>query len=77
VISQAVDVSYATHERLLQRIIAASSNEGDIMREAAKRWANYVSADESVGTTWKYLLASDSDLATAKGSWAALKQLGG
>lgn len=46
-------------------------------REAAKRWANYVSSDESVGTAWKYLLASESDVATAKGSWAALKQLVG
>ncbi len=46
-------------------------------REAAKRWANYVSADESVGTTWKYLLAAESDVATAKGSWPALKQLVG
>lgn len=46
-------------------------------REAAKRWANYVSSDESVGTSWKYLLASESDVATAKGSWAALKQLVG
>ena len=44
-------------------------------REAAKRWANYVTADESVGATWKYLLASESDIATAKGSWPALKQL--
>jgi type III restriction enzyme len=44
-------------------------------RDAAKRWANYVSADASVGKTWRYLLASESDVATAKGSWAALKQL--
>lgn len=44
-------------------------------REAAKRWANYVSADQVVGQTWKYLLISESDVATAKGSWRALKQL--
>jgi len=46
-------------------------------RDAAKRWANYVTSDESVEQTWKYLLASESDVATAKGSWAALKQLVG
>lgn len=44
-------------------------------RIAATRWANHVSADESVGVTWRYLLASETDTATAKGSWTALKQL--
>ncbi len=46
-------------------------------RDAAKRWANHVTSDEAVGPTWKYLLASEFDIATAKGSWAALKQLVG
>jgi type III restriction enzyme len=47
-------------------------------REAARRWANYVSADEKVGgTRWQYLLLSENDVKTAKGSWAALKALGG
>jgi type III restriction enzyme len=46
-------------------------------REAAKRWANYVSADASVGTAWRYLLVSESDVVEAKGSWPALKRLGG
>jgi type III restriction enzyme len=45
-------------------------------REAAKRWANYVTADVSVGTTWRYLLVSESDVDTAKGSWPALRRLG-
>lgn len=45
-------------------------------REAARRWANHVSADETVGTTWRYLLLSESDIKTAKGSWAALKAMG-
>jgi type III restriction enzyme len=45
-------------------------------REAAKRWANYVTADERVGVTWRYLLASESDIDDAKGSWSALKKLG-
>jgi type III restriction enzyme len=45
-------------------------------REAAKRWATYVSTDSSVGTTWNYLLVSESDVKTAKGSWEALRALG-
>lgn len=45
-------------------------------REAARRWANYVTADESVGVTWRYLLVSEADVETAKGSWPALKKLG-
>jgi type III restriction enzyme len=45
-------------------------------REAAKRWANYVTADAGVGATWRYLLVSESDVDTAKGSWPALKRLG-
>jgi type III restriction enzyme len=46
-------------------------------REAALRWANYVTADEQVGVRWRYLLVSESDVETAKGSWAQLKALGG
>jgi type III restriction enzyme len=52
----------------------------DVMgkRDAARRWANYVSADEKLGATrWRYLLVSETDVTTAKGSWAALKALGG
>lgn len=45
-------------------------------REAAKRWANHVSADSSVGVKWRYLLVSETDVEDAKGSWAALKRLG-
>ena len=45
-------------------------------REAAKRWANHVSADATVGVQWRYLLASETDVATARGSWVALKGLG-
>ncbi|MBA2293686.1 MAG: hypothetical protein H0W16_01000, partial [Actinobacteria bacterium] len=43
--------------------------------EAARRWANHVSADDKVKRTWRYLLVSEADVATAKGSWAALKKL--
>jgi type III restriction enzyme len=46
-------------------------------REAAMRWANYVNTDEHVDVTWRYLLVSESDVETAKGSWSALKKLGG
>ncbi len=42
-------------------------------RQAAKRWANHVSADPSLGARWRYLLVSESQIQTAKGSWAALK----
>ncbi|RBY87442.1 DEAD/DEAH box helicase [Blastococcus sp. TF02A-26] len=45
-------------------------------REAAKRWANHVSADASVNTRWRYLLISEADVSDAKGSWPALKGLG-
>lgn len=44
-------------------------------RDAAKRWANHVSADSAVSQRWRYLLVSESDVASAKGSWRALKQL--
>lgn len=46
-------------------------------REAAQRWANYVSADDKVARAWRYLLVSESDVRTATGSWEALKKLGG
>jgi type III restriction enzyme len=46
-------------------------------REAAMRWANHVSASDEVEATWRYLLVSEDDIDTAKGSWEALKRLGG
>jgi type III restriction enzyme len=46
-------------------------------RDAARRWANYVSGDEKVGTCWRYLLVSETDVKNAKGSWEALNGLGG
>lgn len=45
-------------------------------RDAARRWANYVTADETVDVPWRYLLASEADVETARGSWPALKALG-
>jgi len=46
-------------------------------RDAARRWANHVSADEGVGVRWRYLLASETDVKTAKASWSALRGLAG
>jgi type III restriction enzyme len=46
-------------------------------REAAVRWAKHVSASDDVSVTWRYLLVSEADIETAKGSWEALKKLGG
>jgi type III restriction enzyme len=46
-------------------------------RDAATRWANHVSADDKVSVEWRYLLVCESDVKTARGSWEALKKLGG
>jgi type III restriction enzyme len=45
-------------------------------REAAARWANHVSANEQVGTAWRYLLVAESDVSMARGSWSSLEQIG-
>jgi len=58
----------------MDKEMASADVQGE--REAAKRWANYVNADDSVRVTWCYLLVSESDAETAKGSWPALKKLG-
>jgi type III restriction enzyme len=44
-------------------------------REAARRWANYVTADDQVTVTWRYLLVAESDVKAAKRSWPALIKL--
>jgi type III restriction enzyme len=44
-------------------------------REAAQRWANHVSADDSVrarSEEWRYLLVSETDLREAKDDWGSL-----
>jgi type III restriction enzyme len=53
-------------------------NSGEVRgkRDAAMRWANHVTADEKVGVQWRYLLVSETDVETARGSWGALKSLG-
>lgn len=45
-------------------------------REAAKRWANYVTADDDTHAEWRYLLVAESDVKSAKRSWPALIKLG-
>ncbi len=52
------------------------SEEVQAKRQAAKRWANHVSADEKVGADWRYLLVSETHVASAKDSWSALRGLG-
>jgi type III restriction enzyme len=54
-----------------------SSDEVREKREAARRWANYVNADERVDARWLYLLVSETVVRTARGSWGSLKGLGG
>lgn len=44
---------------------------------AAQRWAQHVSSDPNVGAEWRYLLASEDDIAAASGSWAALRSAAG
>lgn len=45
-------------------------------REAAIRWVQHVNTDEKVTETWRYLLLSETNVKTAKGSWTALKGFG-
>ena len=53
-----------------------SSKDVQAKRQAAKRWANHVSADDRVRVPWRYVLVSEADVSTAKESWVALKRLG-
>lgn len=50
---------------------------GDVKekREAARRWANHVNANDQVDAKWSYLLAFEQDVKEAAGSWPALKKL--
>lgn len=53
------------------------SDEVQSKREAAIRWSQHVNADAKVTDTWRYLLISEDHVKTAKGSWLALRGLGG
>lgn len=52
-----------------------ASDEVQAKRDAARRWANHVNADPQVRDDWAYLLASETDVRDAQGSWEALKRL--
>lgn len=45
-------------------------------REAALRWANHVNHSGQDEHKWGYVLAGETDIATAKDSWPALRSLG-
>lgn len=48
------------------------ANTADVVakRQAALEWVNTVNADSATGRRWHYLLATETDLKTASGSWA-------
>lgn len=51
----------------------------DVVRgkgKAAKRWASHVNSSGRAQGKWAYLLVSEADVKTARGSWAALKGFG-
>lgn len=45
-------------------------------RDAAKRWANYVSAAPAANAKWRHLLVSETDVEEAHQSWPVLKAMG-
>lgn len=44
-------------------------------RQAAHHWATRASLDPQIGQQWRYLLVSETDVDSVRGSWPALKQL--
>ena len=54
----------------------ANSEDVRAKREAAKRWVNRVNNSKKFQSKWHYLLVTENDVKTAKGSWAAIRQLG-
>jgi type III restriction enzyme len=70
-----VDATHWVLEVKMDKEMASEDVKGK--RDAARRWANYVNADETVDVPWRYLLVSEADVETARGSWSALKKLGG
>jgi type III restriction enzyme len=53
-----------------------TSDEVTAKREAAKRWVNKVNASGIMSDTWAYLLVTETDIRSARGSWGALAKLG-
>jgi type III restriction enzyme len=54
----------------------ANSAEVQGKRDAAQRWVNRVNNSGEFENKWHYLLVTETDVRTAKGSWAALRKLG-
>ena len=50
----------------------ASSASVQAKRQAALEWVNTVNAHKETDRRWHYVLATETDLATAAGSWATL-----
>lgn len=53
-----------------------ASEEVQAKRQAAQRWVNFVNHSKKDSPPWHYVLAGETEIATAKGSWTALKKLG-
>lgn len=54
----------------------ANSNDVQGKRDAAKRFVNRVNNSGVFENKWHYLLVTETDVKTAKGSWAAIRKLG-
>lgn len=52
------------------------SEEVQGKREAARRWVNKVNASGVMSDQWAYLLVTETDIRSARGSWTALEKLG-
>lgn len=52
--------------------VASADVQGKL--RAAQQWANHVTFADEGNAKWKYFLASESDIAQAKGDWGALKK---
>jgi type III restriction enzyme len=74
-----IAIDTAGHHLIVEVKMDKEVDAADVVakREAAKRWANHVNADDAVTTNWSYVLLSESDITTSKGSWPALLALGG
>jgi type III restriction enzyme len=42
-------------------------------KTAAMKWANFVIGSDLVSAEWAYMLASEANIESAKGSWRKLK----
>jgi type III restriction enzyme len=79
VIESGEEAAHSGHYWVLEIKMNKEMDAPDVTakREAAHRWANHVNASGRVEAPWAYLLVSEADVETARGSWPALKALGG